>query len=106
MRAYHRSNHASMILRDGFRDGRGSYGFLEIELVGVFVSDVPLGVNEGAVGDELLVLELADEKEETDYQKHWTGFSRMIPSTTMSFIGSIPVRRDSVVSARPRPQGI
>ena len=45
---------AKAIVAGGFRDATGSYMFLETELTGVFLSDVPLDCNEGARGDALL----------------------------------------------------
>lgn len=42
----HRTNAADAILRDGFRDGEGSYLLEGMTLRGVFVSDMPLDSNE------------------------------------------------------------
>jgi hypothetical protein len=51
MNVYHRTAHASAILREGFRDGEGTYMTTEWHR-GVWVSaDCPLDINEGAVGD-------------------------------------------------------
>lgn len=49
---------AQAIPTEGFRDARGSYGFMFTEFEGVFVSDVPVDVNEGAKGNILLSIEL------------------------------------------------
>jgi hypothetical protein len=57
-RYYHRTPEAAAILRDGFRDGEGSYGLATLWLTGVFLSDVPLDENEGAKGDDLLAVDL------------------------------------------------
>jgi hypothetical protein len=61
MKIYHTTtrDRADAILRHGFRDATGSYGFANRDgspftLTGVFFSDVPVGVNEGAKGDPLL----------------------------------------------------
>lgn len=56
---YHRTSRsaAEAILREGFRDGEGFYGF-EVLLRGVWLSDVPLDINEGADGDTLLAVKL------------------------------------------------
>src|SRR5438093_4209336 len=61
MRVYHRTRGESVrqILADGFRDGEGSY-MTEQTWRGVWVSDRPLDINEGAAGDYLLVLKIPD----------------------------------------------
>jgi hypothetical protein len=53
LRVFHRTSHADAIMRYGFRDGEGSYGTSQMRR-GVWVSDSPLDVNEGAVGDDVL----------------------------------------------------
>jgi hypothetical protein len=59
---YHRTTAviANKILRDGFRDGVGSY-LTANEHSGVWLSDVPLDINEGAEGDTLLRIELPEQ---------------------------------------------
>jgi hypothetical protein len=59
LRVFHRTSHADAIMRDGFRDGEGSYGTSQTRH-GVWVSDVPLDVNEGAVGDDVLAVEIPE----------------------------------------------
>lgn len=56
---FHRTTEAgaAAILRKGFRDTKGTYGATQ-EHEGVWLSDVPLDVNEGAKGDSLLVVEI------------------------------------------------
>ena len=49
---------AESILRDGFRDAEGSYLTTKLWR-GVWLSDRPLDINEGATGDVLLRVELA-----------------------------------------------
>jgi hypothetical protein len=63
---FHRTteNAARSILADGFRNARGSYGMEGIVLEGVFVSDRPVDCNEGAKGDVLLRIELAQSESE------------------------------------------
>lgn len=56
MRLYHRTPQPEAILRDGFRDRRGS-----LDLTGVWLSDVPLDINEGAKGSTVLSIEIPDE---------------------------------------------
>jgi hypothetical protein len=60
MRVFHRTDAAEAILRSGFQDGRGSY-MTDRERTGVWVSDVPLDINEGARGDVLLSIEVPEE---------------------------------------------
>jgi hypothetical protein len=61
MRVYHRTDRGEAILRDGFRDGEGSYGTRTLYR-GVWVSSgSPLDENEGAAGDGVVLLEIPDE---------------------------------------------
>ena len=59
---YHRTTavSAEQILRDGFRDSIGTYMTTRVHS-GVWLSNVPLDINEGAEGDTLLQLELPEE---------------------------------------------
>jgi hypothetical protein len=57
---YHNTFAASAILRDGFRDGEGSY-LTDQPHQGVWLSDRPLDINEGAVGDVLLCIEIPEQ---------------------------------------------
>jgi hypothetical protein len=59
MLLYHRTNAAAEILRDGFRDGEGDY-MTDVVLRGVWLSDVPLDIQEGANGRQVLEVELPD----------------------------------------------
>ena len=59
---------AEAILREGFRDGTGSYGFATITLTGVFLADTPVDINEGATGDQVLAVEIADDSLLADYE--------------------------------------
>ena len=49
------AENAKAILRDGFRDGHGSY-MTDHEFSGVWLSDQPLDENEGAWGDTVLAV--------------------------------------------------
>lgn len=64
---YHCTPAGAAIERAGFRDRSGSYGFVGLVLTGVFVSDVPVDVNEGAAGDDLLEV-LSADVDLTDYE--------------------------------------
>jgi hypothetical protein len=46
---------AAAILAEGFRDGSGGYGTIG-KFTGVWLSDSPLDVNEGAEGDTVLMV--------------------------------------------------
>jgi len=59
MLLYHRTDAADEILRGGFRDGEGSY-MGDVILRGVWLSDVPLDLHEGAGGNWVLEVELRD----------------------------------------------
>jgi hypothetical protein len=60
MIVYHRTHAAAAILADGFRDGEDYYMTSKLH-GGVWVSNVPLDVNEGADGDRLLTIEVSEE---------------------------------------------
>jgi hypothetical protein len=59
---YHRTTHdaAEHILHSGFRDGTDYY-MTPRKHSGVWVSDQPLDINEGADGDALLRIRIAEE---------------------------------------------
>jgi hypothetical protein len=68
MRLFHRTDAADAILAGGFRDGEGSYMLVGLTLRGVFLSNVPVDVNEGAKGDELLEVLLPDGTDLSEYE--------------------------------------
>ncbi len=80
---------AVAILRDGFRDARGSYGFATIELEGVFFSDSPLDENEGAASSEVVLAIDLDETVIGDYElvggayREWCLPSRLANASTV-----------------------
>ncbi len=59
MKFFHRTFAAETILSEGFRDSTGNYMTVE-EHTGVFISDFPLDINEGAKGNQLLMLEIPE----------------------------------------------
>jgi hypothetical protein len=59
MKLYHRTDHAEAILRDGFRDGEGSYLTANIYR-GVWFADSPLDENEGAWGSVVIEVDAGD----------------------------------------------
>lgn len=64
---FHTTNAAEAILRDGFRDGTGNYG-MSITLTGVFIANMPVSVNEGAIGDQVLEVVLPDGTDLDDFE--------------------------------------
>lgn len=68
MQLYHRTDAGEAILRDGFRDGTGSYGLASLTLTGVFVSDEVLTLDEGAVGRFVLAIETPDDVELDEWE--------------------------------------
>jgi hypothetical protein len=65
---YHRTPVAAAIEEEGFRDGAGSYGLANTTLEGVFLSDVPLDVNEGAEGDDVLEVRIGEDVDLREYE--------------------------------------
>jgi hypothetical protein len=67
MRFFHRTSPdaAKKILIEGFRDSYGTYG-MPMMLTGVFVSDVPLDVNEGTADGPLFEIQLAVDEADID----------------------------------------
>ena len=66
---FHTTDAAQAILKSGFRDGTGSYGLASTTLTGVFVSNQPLTVNEGASGEEVLEIVLPDGVDLSDFDE-------------------------------------
>jgi hypothetical protein len=66
---FHRTPAADAVFRDGFRDGSGAYGTTAI-WQGVWLSDQPLDENDGASGDDLVVVH-APEDEIAEFE--WAG---------------------------------
>ena len=59
MKVFHRTPAADAIRSDGFRDGEGTYGTAQL-FRGVWLSDEPLDIGQGASGDTLLTLEIPE----------------------------------------------
>jgi hypothetical protein len=60
MKLYHNTFASEEILSEGFKDGEGRYLTTET-FRGVFLSNTPLDINEGADGDTLLSIEIPEE---------------------------------------------
>ncbi|MER6557228.1 hypothetical protein ABT300_05585 [Streptomyces sp. NPDC001027] len=65
---FHTTDAAEAILREGFRDGEGGYMFASLTLRGVFLADMPVGVNEGAKGEDVLAVTLPSGLDLADYE--------------------------------------
>jgi hypothetical protein len=61
MKFYHRTNAAAEIIKNGFKDATGNY-LATSEFSGVWLSDYPLDIHEGADGDSLLVIEIPESR--------------------------------------------
>ena len=109
---FHTTDAATEILRVGFRDAEGSYGLAKTLLIGVFVADSPLGFNEGATGDEVLALTLADSLDLDEWElveehkpyREWciparvlNARARMVRLLTETALDEVTAKR------RPRP---
>ena len=93
MRLYHRTDASEAIVRRGFRDATGSYALVGFTLTGVFLSDVPIDCNEGAKGEDLLVVELPDVLDLSKYEiVDESGMSRYrewcIPASLLNACGT------------------
>jgi hypothetical protein len=64
---YHTTDAADEILAHGFRDATGSYGY-DAERTGIFLGDSPMGINEGAKGDQVLRVEFPDDVDLSEYE--------------------------------------
>lgn len=65
---FHTTDAAEEILRDGFRDSTGSYMFANLVLTGVWLGDQIMGIDEGAVGDQVLRVEFLDDVDLDDFE--------------------------------------
>jgi len=60
VKLFHRTPQAASILKDGFRDGEGTY-LTETMHRGVWLSDRPLDFGQGAKGNDLLLLDIPED---------------------------------------------
>jgi hypothetical protein len=89
MKVYHRTSHSAAIQRDGFRDATGTYG-TDRRFTGVWVSNCPLDIDEGAEGDVLLALDIpADVFERFEWKEEGKGYREsLIPAALLNAYGS------------------
>jgi len=95
MKVFHRTPCGSQIVAAGFKDNTGHY-MLGITLTGVFVSDKPLDLNEGAKGRDLLCLEIPEavfsEFELVEDEKPYR--EACIPASVLNGFGNIELLPD------------
>jgi hypothetical protein len=89
MLVYHRTDHAAAILADGFEDGEGNYLTLNTHR-GVWVADFPLDVNDGAIGEHVLALEIPEEQLiEFEWVEEHKGYREfLVPASVLN--GHVP----------------
>jgi hypothetical protein len=101
---YHKTTaaNAEQILRDGFRDGVGTYMTLR-EHRGVWLSNVPLDIDEGAEGDILLQVGELPEQAIAEYEwiedgkpyREW-----LIPARLINELASVRIIDEDDVCSR------
>jgi len=105
MRLFHKTYAATEILRNGFRDGQGSY-MTDSILTGVWLSAVPLDLNEGAAGDAVLEVQppdaLALECEVVEEGKPYREF--LIPAALLNRHGRTRLLSEEEVDAVEDPR--
>jgi hypothetical protein len=94
MKVYHRTNAADAILKQGFRDGRGTY-LTQHVWKGVWLSDEPLDSNEGAFGDKLLVIDIPEsELVQWEWVEEGKGYREfLVPASIVNLYGPAKVKR-------------
>jgi hypothetical protein len=105
MQFFHRTYAAPAILSEGFRDATGTY-LTDREWTGVWVSDRPLDMNEGANGNTLLVLEIP-EAIVTPYEWVYEGGNPyrefLVPASLLNAYGPPAVYDESEEAPLPLP---
>lgn len=61
MKLFHRTPFAESILKNGFRDGEGTY-MTGVMHCGVWLSDRPLDFGQGAKGEDLFLLDIPEDE--------------------------------------------
>jgi hypothetical protein len=96
VKVYHRTDAAGAILASGFRDAEGTYGTAHTYR-GVWVSAEPLGWQEGAIGDTILMLDVPDavlaNYEWVEAEKPHREF--LVPAEILNAHGPVTVLRES-----------
>jgi len=88
VRLFHRTFAAASILSEGFRDGHGMYLTNQC-FSGVWLSDKPLDINEGADGDVLLALDIpGQEVESYEWKEEGKGYREfLVPAEIVNQYG-------------------
>lgn len=94
MRLFHTTDAGEAVVSGSVQDATGSYGLLRSTLTGVFLADVPLDINEGATGDDVLAVELPDDLDLTDFEivdrSGMSGYREWcIPATLLNKRGTV-----------------
>lgn len=97
---FHTTDAAERILGEGFRDGSGTYLMTTIVLTGVFIADMPVNVNEGAIGDQVLEVVLPDDTDLDDFElveegkpyREWC-----VPAELINRLGTVRLLADDEV---------
>ena len=94
MRLFHTTDAGEAVVSGSVQDATGSYGLLRSTLTGVFLADVPLDINEGATGDDVLAVELPDDLDLTDFEivdrSAMSGYREWcIPATLLNKRGTV-----------------
>lgn len=97
MRFFHTTDVAPVILREGFRDGHGSYGLVNLTLPGVFLAKYPADCNDGAHGDQVLEVVLPGHVDMTEYAINEEGhelWEWCVPASLINQHGSVRLLTD------------
>ena len=94
MRFFHTTTEqaAESILSGGFRDASGGYGLASTVLTGVFVSNRPTSVSDGASGDVVLSVDLPDDLDVAEWAIDEVGhpiWEWCIPAVVINERGSL-----------------
>jgi hypothetical protein len=94
---------ADSIAREGFKDRTGSYLFVDgLKLTGVWIANCPMTVNEGAKGETLLEIELAQTYKQIDQyevKEHGKPYREWcVPATLLNQHAQVVNRYDGWVS--------
>jgi hypothetical protein len=102
---FHTTAAAEEILQDGFRDAEGSYGLATHSLRGVFVANVPVDCNEGAIGDQVLEIMLPGDVDLTGFElidegQHSAYREWCVPAELLNTRAAVRLLTDAEVEAR------
>jgi hypothetical protein len=104
MLVYHRTEHSEAILREGFQAEEKCYGSTQ-RREGVWVSaDNPVGLNEGAWGDVVLVLDIPEELfNENEWREEGKGYreAQIPPEKLNPYLDGVRVIHDPQDEVHP-----